>query len=109
MVIRLFLLTILVEALVQLWFKAAPLQPIREWLIEHTPFLDSERQGNLFNCPYCMSVWIGFAMIPVYLAWDSLYLFVLAIAAHRLANYLHLGFSIINDKQIDLRIARGKK
>lgn len=107
--IKLFLLIITVEALVQLWMKAGPLQKLRQWLIRSTPFLYIEGQGNLFNCPYCMSVWTGIVLLPAFYFFGAFEPFVIFIVLHRASNYVHLIYSFLNDKQMDLRIARNKK
>ena len=102
-------LIIATEALVELWKKAAPLQDFKGWLIDKTPFLYSERMDtHLLECPYCMSVWIGFIVVSLYLIADIfLYLFM-ALAVHRLSNYIHLLSSFIRDKQLDIRAGRAR-
>ena len=94
------------EAIVQLWFHAAPLQPTKEWVVRITPFLYSKDQRtHLFNCKYCMSVWAGILIAVLY--FTPIYLYItLPLTFHRLSNFLHLVFSFHRDKQIDLRINR---
>lgn len=108
MVIKLLLLAIAAEALIELWLSASPLQRIRRKLILWTPFLMGEEERHLLDCPTCCSVYIGFLMIPVYLWMDNICIFVIVIALniHRLSNFLHLLFSYMRDKQINLRIRR---
>jgi hypothetical protein len=96
------------EALVQLWFDAAPLLHVREWTIDHTPFLYSKMQEkHLLRCKYCMSVWVAFCLTLLYFTYESMYmLIVIFLSVHRLSNFLHLVFSLCRDRQIDLRVAR---
>lgn len=101
-------LAIACEALVELWKKAAPLQSFREWLINHTGFLYSEEHyTHLLDCGYCLSVWIAIILGVIFLEWNA-YLPIYILCIHRLSNYIHLGFSLLRDKQLDLRIARMK-
>ena len=110
--INLIMIVIAMEGAVELWRKAAPLQPLREKLVAITPFLYSARQQtHLLNCPYCLSVYAG-------LAGGSLYFWmgiapvrwlIIAMAIHRMTNYLHLAISILRDKQIDIRVERGRR
>jgi len=97
------------EALVQLWFTAAPLQWIREVVIATTPFLYSKKQGtHLLNCRYCVSVWIGLLITVLYYSMNSkAFIFTITVlSVHRLSNFLHLIFSLLRDRQIDIRVAR---
>lgn len=105
------LLAIAAEATVELIKKAGPLQGIKRWIISKTPFLYSEEmQTHLLDCPYCTSFWVGILAAIGYLYMDSVAVvfIVVGLVAHRLSNGLHLLYSILRDKQIDLRIARGK-
>lgn len=96
--------TIATEALVQLFFEAAPIQWLRNILIRITPYLYSKsRDEHLFECKYCTSVWFAFI---VFFTYDYLYYLYAFIAIHRLSNYMHLIFGIIRDKQLDIRIKR---
>jgi len=103
------ILIIATEALVELWKKAAPLQGIREWLIDKTPFLYSERMDtHLFECAYCMSVWIGALVLITYVVFNnSIYLFG-ALVVHRVSNYVHLVVSYLRDLQLNLRAGRAR-
>lgn len=105
--VDIIILVVACEALVHLWFHAAPLQPARDLLVRLTPFLYSDRQGkHLLNCAYCMSVWIGFFVVGAYIFLPGALLVCGALAVHRLSNFLHLVFSLMRDKQFDLRVAR---
>jgi hypothetical protein len=100
------------EALVNLWFRAAPLQGLRRWLVRLTPFLYSKEQDtHLFNCPYCLSFWVASALVLLYSLASCrgfVFLFAVVLSLHRLSNFLHLVFSLLRDKQLDLRVARNK-
>ena len=101
-------LAIACEALIELWKKAAPLQRFRKWIISHTVFLYSEESyTHLLDCGYCLSVWIACIIAGLCLEWNW-YLPVYILCVHRLSNYIHLVFSILLDRQLDLRIARIK-
>jgi hypothetical protein len=105
----LVLLVITCEAMVQLWFWAAPLQYIRQKLIKFTPFLYSTDQDtHLLDCKYCVSVYCGLICAFLYLIFDNIMvqLFVIAMTVHRVSNWLHLVFSFIRDKQFDIRVNR---
>lgn len=107
--IDLVLLIAATEATVELFKKAAPLQGMREWIVQRTPWLYSERQQtHLLECPYCMSVWAGFCLTAMYLyvGGSGTLFFMASLAIHRLSTFLHLAFSLIRDKQMDIRIAR---
>jgi hypothetical protein len=106
--IKLFLLTIATEAIVELWRKAAPLQGIRERLIALTPFLYSKRQNtHLLDCGYCLSVWA--AGMSLGILWGLGEWPLIVIVVHRVSNYAHLAYSLMRDLQLDVRVARGKK
>ena len=102
-------LAIFAEAIVELWKKAAPIQPLREWLTDITPWLYSQaQQTHLLNCPYCLSVYAGFAAIFLY--WLAAYVpvkwFIYAVAIHRMSNWIHIIFSLFRDMQLNMRIKR---
>jgi hypothetical protein len=103
------MLAIFCEALVELWKTAAPIQPLKEWLVERTPWLYSERlQTHLLMCPYCLSLYASIVAILFYyyvghaLVWWS----VCVLVVHRLSNLTHLIISTIKEHIIDRRIAR---
>jgi hypothetical protein len=108
MIIKVIALTILIEALTELFFKAAPLQGIRRLLIKITPFLCSKEQGHLFECKYCTSIWVGVAVILMAAFADY---YVTRMAAYviiitRISNYVHIIYSIIRDAQINMQLKR---
>lgn len=107
-VLRILYLAILTEALVELVFKAAPLQGIRIWLIKKTPILRSTEQGHLLECKYCTSVWIAIAIVIAAAAAENTYTTILgaALVIARVSNYVHSTVSWIRDLQINLRLER---
>jgi len=108
MILRIFTLAILTEALVELFFKAAPLQSIRSFLIKKTPWLRSEEGGHLLECKYCTSVWIGAGVIILATFADCYFTRLAggALIVARLSNYAHLVVSSIRDIQINMRLER---
>jgi len=98
-------LIIATEALVELWKKAMPLQGIRKKLTIWTPFLEIDGQ-HLFDCGYCLSVWVGALVLISYSVFDGMIYFFGALAIHRVSNYLHLAVSYLRDLQLNLRVGR---
>ena len=108
MIVKILALAILTEALVELFFTAAPLQGIRAWLIKKTPVLRSEAQGHLLECKYCSSIWIA-AIVDVLATYADypvtrLLGFILIIA--RISNLIHRICSTSRDAQINMRLER---
>jgi len=108
MVFKVLGLAILVEALVELIFKAAPLQGARAWLIKKTPWLDTESQGHLLDCKYCTSVWIGAGavLLASFADCPATRFAAAAIIVARLSNYAHVLVGWIRDAQINKRLER---
>jgi hypothetical protein len=109
--LKLVLLVIVCEAGVEAIKHAAPLQPIKNWLISVTPFLYSKSQNtHLLSCPYCLSVYTGVicSILFIYIDNPVIWFIILATAFHRVSNYLHLLISTIRDSQMNMRISRGK-
>lgn len=104
-----FILCMATEALVQLIFHGAPVQPFRRLIQRATPFLRSEEEGHLLDCPYCTSVWVGFALVALWYYRPVVIFVFAALAVHRLSNLVHLGLSYVRDLQLDLRIARAQR
>jgi hypothetical protein len=110
--LKIIICIVATEAIVQLVFNAVPIQGARAWAIARLRFLYSKQADeHLFECRYCVSVWIGFLVAGLYfLMSEPVVLFVcLALVFHRGANFLHLGFSYLRDRQLDIRIDRKRK
>jgi len=45
--------------------------------------------GDMLGCPWCTSVWAGFALTLFYYAGSGFWLFVVALAVSRLANAMN--------------------
>lgn len=104
-------LAIFAEAIVELWKKAAPIQPLREWLTDITPWLYSQnQQTHLLNCPYCLSLYVACVAICLYsyVGYAPVRWLIYAVVAHRMSNWIHLLFSLLRDKQLNMRIDRGR-
>ena len=101
-------LCILTEALVELFFKAAPVQGVRTWLVKKTPCLRTEEQGHLLDCKYCTSVWIGAGvlLLATFADCQALRIASAALVIARLSNYAHLLYSTARDAQINMRLTR---
>lgn len=102
------LLAIFVEATVELFFTAAPLQGARSFLIKNTPSLRSEDRGHLLDCKYCTTLWIAALTILLAAIFDHLVFVSVAsiIILARVSNYIHAIFSIIRDITMNLRLSR---
>ena len=84
-----------IEATTTLFSKSLIFKPLREYLFSNSNKKLYKFLHSLFDCPYCVSVWVSFfytALFYVYTAFGLhcvfLWFFV-AIAAHRAANILH--------------------
>ena len=108
MLLKVIYLALVTEALVELIFKAAPLQGARAWFIRSTPFLRSEDQGHLLECKYCTSIWIGAGVLlgAHFLDCQASRLGSAALIVARLSNFAHLVVSSIRDAQINKRLER---
>jgi hypothetical protein len=103
------ILILATEACVELWKKAAPLDSIKLWLVAHTPWLYSRRQDtHMLLCPYCFSLYVAAGLFTLYFLIDVLAIrcIIYILVIHRCSNYIHLVFSLIRDKQLDIRVAR---
>ena len=108
MIIKVLALAVLVEALVELFFTAAPLQGLRSWLIKKTDWIRSAEQRHLLDCKYCTSIWTAFGVVLIASFFDCQVtrLAAGAIIVARISNYAHLLVSTIRDMQINLRLER---
>ena len=113
---RIILYAIAVEAIVRLWFCAAPLQRFRYWLISQTPmFYVTPSQytagGHLFECKYCTSVWVGalLAVFYFFLRNSIVDFMVIMLVIHRLSNFIHLMILVPEEHVRQLRLERAIK
>lgn len=105
---RMLYLAILTESLVELIFKAAPLQGARRSIIAATPFLRSEEQGHLLECKFCTSTWIGAGVILISSMFSNKTLRLAgdAFVITRLSNLFHTVVALARDIQINKRLER---
>jgi len=103
MLLKIIILVIITEALVELICKAEIFERPRNFIKSWGWFT-----RELLECYYCTSVWIGIIVVILFYV-NNIYLNVLGlgIMIHRLSNYLHLVFGILRDHQLDIRINRG--
>ena len=108
MLTRIIFLAILTEALVELFFTAAPLQNVRSIIIKKTPWLRSIERGHLLECKYCMSIWIGAFVVIFTIVADCnmTRLFATAVIVARGSNYAHTMIGFLRDLQINSRLKR---
>jgi len=108
LILKIIALALVTEALVELFFKAAPLRIIRAWLIRHSPLLNTMDQGHLLECKYCTSVWIAAFVVLIATVIDGRLtrLIAFALIVARLSNFLHIIFGFIKDLQFNLRLKR---
>ena len=100
---------VLCEAIVNLIFNGTVLQPLRELAIRYTPFL-SVRGEHLLTCKLCTSLWVGWLTVAIlqFIHIQIIWWIVLGVVIHRLSNWAHLCFSLMRDKQFDIRVNRNK-
>lgn len=105
--LKILIMVIVTEGLTQLFFEAAPLQGIRRFLIRFTPFFRIDGR-HVFECKYCTSVWVSVLTVYMYFNIENsiITVFCMFIVLHRLSNFLHLGFSLLRDIQLDKRASR---
>lgn len=101
--IKLILCIIAAEAMVQLTCKAEVFDRLRDWIKSLSGFTES-----LLNCAYCVSVWVALFTTALFIFWDYSVYFIYFLVIHRLSNFLHDGFRIIQHKKINMVLQRGK-
>jgi len=97
MFLKLFILILLTETLVELAIKSQIFKPLRDKLSSLSPWLH-----ELLHCGYCFSVWTSASLCLLFgglqlsgiwwMDWG-----ITALMVHRLSNYLHN----FNDKWLD--------
>jgi hypothetical protein len=107
MVIKFIVFAILIESLVELFFKAAPLQRIRHWIINKTPFLEVDEQ-HLLDCKYCVSFWVSVVVVLVMVFFDNTitrtFGFIIVVA--RLSNFIHIIYAIVFNGKMNMILRR---
>lgn len=110
---RLILYAIAVEAIVRLWFCAAPLQRLRYWMISQTPMFyvnpsEYTTGGHLFECKYCTSVWVGLLLAVFYffLRNNIVDFMVIMLVLHRVSNFIHLMILVPEEHVRQIRLER---
>lgn len=98
---KLILCIIAAEAMTQLACKAEIFDRPREWFKSLSQFTH-----DLLSCPYCVSVWVAAFTTVIYLAWESVYLFVIMLVIHRMSNVLHDVFRIVFNVKLDQILSR---
>lgn len=98
---KLILCIIAAEAMTQLAAKAEIFDKLREWVKSWCKFTN-----ELLSCPYCISVWVaGFTTI-LFIYYESAYYFIILLVIHRLSNFIHDFFRVIQNYKIDLVLRR---
>jgi len=89
LILQFIFAVIVVEAITNIITKSEVFEPIRKFFfVRREKFLFCTFSGIL-ECPYCMSVWIGFFVAFIY--WYSFLInpFFIGLVLHRLANLVH--------------------
>jgi hypothetical protein len=98
---KLILCIIAAEALTQLACKAEIFDRIREWLKSLCSFL-----FLLLTCPYCVSVWMAAFATLMYFAWEYSQFFAIGLVIHRISNFVHDCFRVVQNFKIDQVLKR---
>lgn len=100
---KLILCVIAAEAMTQLACKAEIFDRLRNWIKSLSSFTDS-----LLSCAYCVSVWVALFTVCLFILWDYSLYFIYLLVIHRLSNFLHDGFRIVQHKKINMVLQRGE-
>lgn len=98
---KLILCIIAAEALTQLAYKAEIFNKIREWLKSLSSFTFS-----LLTCSYCGSVWMAAGVTIMYFTWEYSQFFVIGLVIHRISNFIHDCFRVVQNLKIDQILKR---
>ena len=98
---KLILCIIAAEALTQLACKAEIFDKIREWLKSLSSFI-----FLLSTCPYCVSVWTAACVTLLYFTWEYSQFFVIGLVIHRVSNFVHDLFRVVQNFKIDQVLKR---
>lgn len=101
MLVKMVLLIVACEALVELLIEAEILNRPRTFIKGLSWFTN-----ELFSCPYCVSVWCGGLAIIGFIYWEYCWWIAGIFVIHRLSNFVHNLFGLVRDFQITLRLGR---
>ena len=93
---KLVLCIIAAEALTQLACKAEIFDKLREWLKSLSAFTFS-----LLSCSYCVSVWVAAGVTVFYFTWEYSQFFVIGLVIHRISNFAHDLFRVVQNFKVD--------
>ncbi len=91
MMIKFLFAIVLVEAITNIITKSIVFSPVREFFFNRRKNKVFDWLHSLFDCSYCMSVWVG---LFVYICWfcfnsGIIDVIFMGIVLHRLSNILH--------------------
>lgn len=90
MIIDIIIAIIFTEAVTELCVKSDFFSPFREYLFNHRSNKLFNFLHKLFDCGYCLSVWVGFlSLFLVYFINSWISFFIIGIIIHRLSNFFH--------------------
>ena len=91
MVIKFLFAAVVVEAITNIITKSQFFSPIREFFFNRRENKVFNWFHSLFDCSYCMSVWIGLFVYICWFCFNSRIINVvfMGIVLHRLSNVLH--------------------
>jgi hypothetical protein len=92
LLINVICMVIFIEATTNILSKSELFSPFREYLFKKSSNKFFEFVHSIFECPYCLSVWVSLLSISVaYLCFNNVIFkwFILVIVFHRLSNMLH--------------------
>ena len=106
-VIKFLLAIVVVEAITNIITKSQFFSPVKEFFFNRRKNKLFNWIHELFDCGYCMSVWIGWFVYICWFCFDSRIISIIFIgfALHRLANVLHFVIDRLNqDRTRDLNL-----
>jgi hypothetical protein len=101
---KLVLCIIAADALTQLACKGEIFDSLREWLKSLTRFT-----FLLLSCSYCVSVWVAASVTIMYFTWEYSQFFIIGLVIHRISNFVHDLFRVVQNYKIDQILNRIKE
>jgi uncharacterized protein YbcV (DUF1398 family) len=98
---KLILCIIAAEAMTQIVCKAEIFDTIREKIKGLSVFAE-----RLLSCPYCVSVWVATFTVVLFVHYENTVLFVVLLVIHRLSNFIHDLFRVVQNYKIDQVLGR---